>query len=545
MRRRDFSQALFATAAGSGAVAQRAEAQTCTAPCYAQTAAETAAGVTPTNYAIPADVSGYVDPQRYGFTSSDLTGSTNTTAFNNACLVATRAGCMVKLPGGVFIVTNLLFGTNSTTGQSSSPRGLIGGGGGALGTILRMYSMASGTCLAAKGLEGVSFRDFTVDGNTVASVCIDTSWPTTVGANALNVYDNVWAEHYTVNGWLAINDNQSKFSNVVIANGAVNYALSGLRLEGSGGSIFLDNVTVSDAFLSITCQDAQILGGYFFGLRVNESQSGTNVLSISGGTQIYANPVTTSHFEDSHYSVSGYSITTLACVGIDLLGNGANPVNTINCGIGLKVSFRNCHFGSSGGTWQLYGTQATAKSTAPAVVECEGTILNGVTLNTPSTFITILKDSYASGTQPLLSDNPTRVVYRGTHTFTSALTSGTWTTTSTGSIPADSMSESFACYKVCIAVNLPAVDNIALQADVQSVPKNGAVAASTVLNASTSANNANTTAGGNTISVRYAAAVNLSGTYFSGLDFSSNVTWPSGTVLDVILLRTCNPAIAY
>lgn len=51
MRRRDISQALFATAAVSTAVTQRAEAQTCTAPCYPQTAAEVAASVTPVNLA--------------------------------------------------------------------------------------------------------------------------------------------------------------------------------------------------------------------------------------------------------------------------------------------------------------------------------------------------------------------------------------------------------------------------------------------------------------------------------------------------------------
>ena len=77
MRRRDISRALFATAAGSTIVAQSAEAQTCTAPCYAQTAAEIAAGVTPTNYSYS---SGNI--LRYG---ADPTGSTDSTmAFNQA-----------------------------------------------------------------------------------------------------------------------------------------------------------------------------------------------------------------------------------------------------------------------------------------------------------------------------------------------------------------------------------------------------------------------------------------------------------------------------
>lgn len=68
MRRRDISKALFATAAGSTVVAQRAQAQTCMAPCYAQTAAEIGAGVTPVNYAyVPGDV------RRYGAVGDGVT----------------------------------------------------------------------------------------------------------------------------------------------------------------------------------------------------------------------------------------------------------------------------------------------------------------------------------------------------------------------------------------------------------------------------------------------------------------------------------------
>ena len=61
MRRRDISKGLFATVAGSAVVAQRAEAQTCTAPCYAQTPAEAAVPVTPTSTEYPPG-----DPRRFG-----------------------------------------------------------------------------------------------------------------------------------------------------------------------------------------------------------------------------------------------------------------------------------------------------------------------------------------------------------------------------------------------------------------------------------------------------------------------------------------------
>ena len=53
MRRRDVSKALVASAAGAALLPRQTQAQTCTAPCYPQTAAEAAAGVTPTNTSYP------------------------------------------------------------------------------------------------------------------------------------------------------------------------------------------------------------------------------------------------------------------------------------------------------------------------------------------------------------------------------------------------------------------------------------------------------------------------------------------------------------
>jgi hypothetical protein len=53
MYRRDISKALFASAAGATLFASRAQSQTCAAPCYPITPAETAANVTPVNLNYP------------------------------------------------------------------------------------------------------------------------------------------------------------------------------------------------------------------------------------------------------------------------------------------------------------------------------------------------------------------------------------------------------------------------------------------------------------------------------------------------------------
>ena len=53
MQRRDVSKLLLASVAGSAALTSRAQAQTCTPPCYPQTASELAASITPVDTSFP------------------------------------------------------------------------------------------------------------------------------------------------------------------------------------------------------------------------------------------------------------------------------------------------------------------------------------------------------------------------------------------------------------------------------------------------------------------------------------------------------------
>lgn len=53
MDRRELSAAFFATVAGAALLPRKAQAQSCTAPCYPRTQAEDNAGVTPTHYEYP------------------------------------------------------------------------------------------------------------------------------------------------------------------------------------------------------------------------------------------------------------------------------------------------------------------------------------------------------------------------------------------------------------------------------------------------------------------------------------------------------------
>ncbi len=93
-----------------GITKQTAMTNTLAQPYYARTAAEIAAGVTPTNYGYPDHVAcGVVLPQRYGATMSQ---SNEYTALNNAMLVAEQAQCPVGLRGTIGFSTDLVVPRN-------------------------------------------------------------------------------------------------------------------------------------------------------------------------------------------------------------------------------------------------------------------------------------------------------------------------------------------------------------------------------------------------------------------------------------------------
>lgn len=85
MQRRDMTKVFLGAAAGGAFLAQRAEAQSCVAPCYPQTAAELAAAVTPSNSSYPP-----LDIRRYGGTQG--LAANNTSAFQSAHAVAVAQG---------------------------------------------------------------------------------------------------------------------------------------------------------------------------------------------------------------------------------------------------------------------------------------------------------------------------------------------------------------------------------------------------------------------------------------------------------------------
>lgn len=123
MQRRDISKVLLATATTTGALAltRTADAQSCTAPCYAQTAVESAAGVTPVNYSYtPGNI------RRYGAVADGVTD--DSAAIRSALdAVPTGGGRIFCDPPGVIMVKSVVYIPQRISGF---------GGAGGTGTVL-------------------------------------------------------------------------------------------------------------------------------------------------------------------------------------------------------------------------------------------------------------------------------------------------------------------------------------------------------------------------------------------------------------------------
>jgi hypothetical protein len=111
MRRRDISAALLASATGGVLLPKAATAQTCTAPCYAQTAAETAAGVTPVNYNYPP-----LWADRYGTNSATL-NSNGTVTWADMTGAIQSAIDVAAIQGGSFYASGDKYSGTTVCGQ--------------------------------------------------------------------------------------------------------------------------------------------------------------------------------------------------------------------------------------------------------------------------------------------------------------------------------------------------------------------------------------------------------------------------------------------
>jgi hypothetical protein len=280
------------------------------------------------------------------------------------------------------------------------------------------------------------------------------------------------------------------------------------------------------------------------GIRVCESQTGTNYLSFSGGTAIYCNPAKNSHFLDENSWMPGHWLGGLKADGLYLISNTDDrPTYTWNCGLAGKALFECCIFVNSSdysGTWMLYGSNANNSSAPyPSILELNGCDQGSMITNLHQGYVTKRRDVEIAGTG-LLDDFPMRVVYRKRWSFSSAVPAGTWLSL----VPADMMTEVGASYLLAIDVSIPGIDQLAMVANVAAVTKNGARAASGPISVPTSANFWNDLV--RQIALRYKVTEYVpEAGWCAGIEVSVNVPLVANSTIAVTLVRVANPRLDY
>ncbi len=270
MRRRDISRVLLASATGAAATAvapSAAQAQTCTSPCYPQTAVELAAGITPTNTSyLPGDI------RRYG---ALVDGSTDDAAANQKALKLSATYPMT-VPGGTSIVgTTLTAPSGSRIVMDAT-------------AVLKAKSTLVGPVLYLNTIDNSQIRGGKIDGSDAGmgtyglyiyqstNVAVNDLWVTAAKGNGVEV-DGTSGTHCT------------------------DISLSDCRLEANFGSgitfTYTDDFRMEDCYLkgnsigmeSGACTRVAIVGCQAFsntndGIAVGDSCA---FVTISGCTSAY------------------------------------------------------------------------------------------------------------------------------------------------------------------------------------------------------------------------------------------------------------------
>jgi hypothetical protein len=186
-------------------------------PGYQRTAAEIAAGVTPTNYVYPPG-----DARRYG---ADLTGVADSTAALQAA-INSSAGAFVYLPNGTYKITSL-------------------------------------TAVANLRLTGQSRNGVTINAST-AGVAFD-------GYG----FGNLWLEHFS------LNTSNDAATGIRLGNGVQHIGIVDVALVGSGaatnsGAGLLLNSGTPGAFSGNLVTDLFYIAGYKFGIQCIGNSISTN-----------------------------------------------------------------------------------------------------------------------------------------------------------------------------------------------------------------------------------------------------------------------------
>lgn len=248
-------------------------------------------------------VSLYVYPQMWG---AKADGTTNDTApVNTAFDAGETFNLPVFLPSGVYLCSNLLFGSNTAGAESTGPPQIYGTGGQ---SILRALDGTTGVFFKAVNLKGKSFRDFTLDGNDKIGLTsvIDTSWYA-FEPNLHNRFINVTVINYANTGWTGAHNNDCDFDFVAVLDPTSTSNQRAFNIQAPSGPVFM-NSCVGEGYLAASATVLTLSGCQFAGL---DTDAQTNDLL---GTQLTSNNITDACIAGNYGAmvVVGGALTTSA-----------------------------------------------------------------------------------------------------------------------------------------------------------------------------------------------------------------------------------------
>jgi hypothetical protein len=294
----------------------------------------------------------------------------DTTAFNNAF----AASSSVFIPQGTYIVGALLFGSQSTTGQSSSPQLLYGEG---WDSVLKAKAGFTGTILKAWSIAGVQFKDFAIDGNGTATIGIDTTWKPSVGPSTQNRYQRIRINNVNGTSWQAKDNNDSVFDEVVVNSLAQGNCA--IDFVASGGLGWLNDCIWNNGYLRFGVQNGVISNSWGHG--ISFAQNCVNYVGLNG-CYLYSNTAMGCVLSSESFA-SFQSVGSLTCTATQFIGSSTaffnlNALSTLD--------FYGCQW--VGSTTTMFGVSCRSDSYATVKVLFRGgSVYNALNINQPTGFI--------------------------------------------------------------------------------------------------------------------------------------------------------------
>lgn len=292
----------------------------------------------------------------------------DTVAINRAINAASVQRKSVFVPTGVYLVGQLLFGNQSLTGQSSSPLGFFGEGWGST-----LKAKNPGSVIQAWSIAGVHFSNFDIDGNGIATTCIDTSWKSGVGPSCNNKYEHIRCRGSTGVIWKAINNNDCSFDQCIIIGNGHNQI--GLDLTASGGLAWIRDSVWNNCYLRFGCQNGTIQNCWGMGIQF---ASGCLNYVLLNGLYLYWNTHLGAILKSNSFQ-NFQSVRALTCLACQFIGPSdliSNNQGFLDLNLYSSLELQSCQFHSESKV-NLFGINCRGDSFEKPVVRFKGGSLNG------------------------------------------------------------------------------------------------------------------------------------------------------------------------